>query len=109
MKYNSDYPYLSYHDELYEFADYIIFINQNSFYAGELESKFSSQIFNINIMILKYIEKYKGYFKQTSFINEETIKPIMFLEFIGNNINGHYNIIHIKNNYDIKEYIDKIP
>ena len=32
----------------------------------------------------------------------------MFLEFLGN-INGHYNIIHIKNNIDIKNYIDDIP
>ena len=32
----------------------------------------------------------------------------MFLEFQGNN-NGHYNIINIKNNIDIKKYIDNVP
>ena len=50
-----------------------------------------------NILVLKYSDKYKGYNKQSSFISEETINPVMFLEFQGNN-NGHYNIINIKNN-----------
>ena len=108
MNYNTDYPYISYNDQIYEFDEYINFINQNSFYAGELELKVTSQIFNINILVLKYIDKYKGYIKQLSFINDEKIKPIMFLEFVGNN-NGHYNLIHIKNNIDVKNYKDKVP
>ena len=57
----------------------------------------SSEIFNINILVLKYSDKYKDYIKQSSFISGEAIKPAMFLEFQGNN-NGHYNIINIKNN-----------
>ena len=102
IQYITDYRYVSYNDEIFEFEGCINLMNQDTFYKGELELKVTSQIFSINILVLKYIDKYKGFIKQLSFINQETIKPVMLLEFSGN----HYNIIFIKHNADIKNYIE---
>ena len=72
--------------------------------------KLTSDIFNINILVLEYKEEYKGYIQYLKIdSNIKKILPIMFIEYITINKIGHYNIIHTKDNINIKENIKPIP
>ena len=63
-----EYPYLIYNDTIIDFETYINNINKNAFFAGILELKITSDIFNINIIAFKYINKYNGYIHQYKYL-----------------------------------------
>ncbi len=91
------------------FESYINKISKDAFFVGELEIMLSSKIFNINIIVLKFNGKYKGYIQQCKFVSNNLISPIMFLEQMGGYMNGHYNLIHIKQRINAIDYIVDIP
>ena len=52
-----------------ELNSYIDFINKEGNYAGEIEIRTVSYIYNINILVLRNIIKYKGYVSICKFGN----------------------------------------
>ena len=58
-------------------------MNTNSYYSGELEMKLTSDIFKINILVLQYNDRYKGYIRNSKCENKENnlYKPIIFLQY----------------------------
>ena len=69
----------------------------------------TSNIFVINIVVLQYNIKYKGYIQQMKFITNNKLNPILFLEFKVNIGYGHYNIITINDYKDLKYNIYDKP
>ena len=105
-----EYPYIYYKNNIINTAGYIKNIKNDCFYAGELELLASAVLFKINILILEYIDEYKGYIQRNKISVNNQMKPILFLEFIENsNFLGHYNIIYIKQNYDTNNILSDIP
>ena len=62
--YSIDYPYIMNNDDIIYFESYINKISKDAFFADEWEILLSSKIFNINIIVLKYNDKYKVYIQQ---------------------------------------------
>ena len=48
----------------------------------------SSKLLNLNIIVLKYKDKYKGYIQQSKFVSNNLISSIMFLEHVGDILMG---------------------
>ena len=89
---------------------YIQNINTKAFFSGEIEILISTKIFNIDIIILEYIDEYKGYIQRAKFLsNNSKINPILVLEYTEINKIGHYNIIHLKPNFNIMQKLRNIP
>ena len=85
-------------------------INTNGYFAGELEIYDTAKAFNINIVIIEYIEEYKGYIKKEKFeIKTNITKPILILEYTNINNLGHFNVVHISPYQNIKDRINPIP
>ena len=70
-------------------------------YAGTLSIMLASKIYDINILVFEYRLKYKGYKQTCKFIKQSQIKPILLLQYKDINKIGHYNVLDIKNNYQI--------
>ena len=66
-----DFPYIMNNDEIIE-----------------LEIMLSSKLLNLNIIVLKYKDKYKGYIQQSKFVSNNLISSIMFLEHVGDILMG---------------------
>lgn len=91
--------------------EYIRGLNTNFFFSGEIELKLISDIFNIDVLILEYKNEFNGYNQYSKIINNinDKIKPVMILLYTYKQSNGHYDIIHIKDNIIINNYIKNIP
>ena len=82
----------------------------NVFYSGELEIHLSVDIFSISILVLEYKKLYQGYINKIKIeSNNNKISPLMVLQYWLINKFGHYDIILIKDHYNIKDYIEPIP
>ena len=75
-KYIIDYPFINRNNNIITLDEYLQSMNTNSYYSGELEMKLTSDIFKINILVLQYNDRYKGYIrnskleiKKTTYIN----------------------------------------
>ena len=57
---------------------YIQMIDTNWYFSGEIEIYATSKVFNINILLIEYIEEYKVYIKKDKYEIEGNItKPIL--------------------------------
>ena len=110
IKYALDYPFIYRNEKIVNFKEYIQSLNTDSFFSGEFEMRLTVDIFSINVLILEYNEIYKGFVYKNKIenINNEKVKPTMILEYTTINSIGLYNILYLKDNYNIKDYINKI-
>ena len=92
-----EFPFIFYNNQIINIYNYINNINNDCYYAGELELLASADLFKINILVLEYIEEYKGYIQRNKIERDQSSKPILFLLFNEyNKIAGHYDLIYIK-------------
>ena len=76
---------------------YIEKIRKEGFFAGFFEANIISEIFNINVLILKKSEKYNGFIQQCKFKKNNDVKPLFILDYQIINKTRHFNVIHTKN------------
>jgi len=80
--YLNEFPFINKNDIIINTIEYIQMINTNGHYSGQIELYATAKVFNINILIIKYIEEYNGYIKKEKFEIENNItKHILILEF----------------------------
>ena len=95
-------PYIDYFGRIYHFKEYVKFVKEDSFYAGDLEIAQANKCFKINIACCKYIKGENIYIKILSYYNNETdikINPLCILLYDDNIY--HYQFILYNNSITV--------
>ena len=97
-------------NNIISYKEYIEYIKTNYHYSRKIEINIcTAEIFELNFIILEYINDYNGYIQRLKINIHDQLKQIAIFEYWDYNKKGNFNIVNLKNIEILENYIKDIP